>query len=196
MHTGINAACAAAQRIGAKVRANSPLTQNPNLYHYGDRLYRTAGPVPDSSSSIPFDDTELAKAQGFPLTKLIVRAGDIIDRLQAFYHNIGLPAHGGEGGQEHIIEIDPGDYLSEVSGYYGWWYGRPYILQLSFKTRKGKSFGPYGTMNSSSKQVAFAFTAEENEQILAFSGSLIPGVEASSAATLYVNAIGVTLQKP
>ncbi len=32
--TGLNAACAAALRIGADVRANSPLTQNPNLYRY------------------------------------------------------------------------------------------------------------------------------------------------------------------
>jgi tryptophan 2-monooxygenase len=196
LHTGINAACAAAKRIGATVRANSPLSQNPNLYNYGDRQYRTVGPVPNLSPSIPFDDTELAKAQGFPLTKLIVRAGEIIDCIQAFYHNTALPARGGEGGQEHMIEIDLGDYLSEVSGYYGWWYGRQYILQLSFKTRKNKFFGPYGTMNSSFEQIPFSFTAGENEQILAFSGSLIPGVEASSAATLYVNALGVTMQTP
>jgi len=34
LQTGINAACAAAAHIGATVRANSPLTQNPNLYRY------------------------------------------------------------------------------------------------------------------------------------------------------------------
>ena len=34
LQTGLNAACAAAQRIGASVRAPSPLTQNPNLYRY------------------------------------------------------------------------------------------------------------------------------------------------------------------
>jgi len=35
--TGINSACAAALRLGGQVRSGSPLTQNPNLYHYGDR---------------------------------------------------------------------------------------------------------------------------------------------------------------
>jgi tryptophan 2-monooxygenase len=36
LHTGINAACAAAKRIGASVRPHSPLTQNPHLYNYVD----------------------------------------------------------------------------------------------------------------------------------------------------------------
>ncbi|MGD2182679.1 FAD-dependent oxidoreductase [Lusitaniella coriacea] len=194
LQTGINAACAAAKRIGATVRANSPLTQNPDLYNYGDRAYRTVEPVPNLPLSISFDDTEAAKTQGFPITKLIVRAGDIIDCLQAFYHNTALSPHGGAGGQEHTIEIEPGDYLREVSGYYGWWYGRQYILQISFKTRRGKSFGPYGTMDASSEQTPFAFTAGEGEQILAFSGSLVPGLETGNAATVYVNALGVTIQ--
>ena len=34
LQTGINAACAAAQHAGGTVRANSPLTQIPNLYDY------------------------------------------------------------------------------------------------------------------------------------------------------------------
>jgi tryptophan 2-monooxygenase len=34
LQTGLNAACAAAQHAGGTVRANSPLTQNPNLYDY------------------------------------------------------------------------------------------------------------------------------------------------------------------
>jgi tryptophan 2-monooxygenase len=34
LHTGINAACAAAKRIGATLHAESPLTQKPSLYSY------------------------------------------------------------------------------------------------------------------------------------------------------------------
>lgn len=34
LQTGINAACAVAQHLGATLRDNSPLTQNPHLYHY------------------------------------------------------------------------------------------------------------------------------------------------------------------
>jgi tryptophan 2-monooxygenase len=36
IQTGINAACAAAKRIGARVAAGSPLTQRADLYDYGD----------------------------------------------------------------------------------------------------------------------------------------------------------------
>ena len=35
LQTGLNAACAAAQRVGGTVVPNSPLTQNPNRYNYG-----------------------------------------------------------------------------------------------------------------------------------------------------------------
>lgn len=35
LQTGINAACAAAKRIGASMRPHSPLTQNLHRYNYG-----------------------------------------------------------------------------------------------------------------------------------------------------------------
>lgn len=35
LQTGLNAACAAAKRLGASLPVDSPLSQNPNLYHYG-----------------------------------------------------------------------------------------------------------------------------------------------------------------
>ena len=41
MQTGMNAACAAAKRIGARLKAGSPLTQDPNLYTYGSLPIRT-----------------------------------------------------------------------------------------------------------------------------------------------------------
>jgi tryptophan 2-monooxygenase len=34
LHTGINAACSAARRIGATLREDSPLSQQPSLYRY------------------------------------------------------------------------------------------------------------------------------------------------------------------
>ncbi|MBE9121864.1 FAD-dependent oxidoreductase [Tychonema sp. LEGE 07199] len=37
LHTGINAACAVAKRIGANLSSESPLSQDPNLYDYGQR---------------------------------------------------------------------------------------------------------------------------------------------------------------
>ena len=35
IQTGLNAACAVANHLGGTVREGSPLTQNPNLFHYG-----------------------------------------------------------------------------------------------------------------------------------------------------------------
>jgi len=37
LHTGINAACAVAKCMGANLSSDSPLSQNPNLYDYGQR---------------------------------------------------------------------------------------------------------------------------------------------------------------
>jgi tryptophan 2-monooxygenase len=34
LHTGLNAACAAAKRLGAAVRPGSPLSQSFDLYEY------------------------------------------------------------------------------------------------------------------------------------------------------------------
>ena len=43
LQTGINAACAAAKRAGATVRENSPMTQDPNLFDYGQLVKSSNG---------------------------------------------------------------------------------------------------------------------------------------------------------
>ena len=51
IETGLNAACAAATRIGATVRAGSPLTQSPTLYNYTNPGSSTA-PKPLQTVSV------------------------------------------------------------------------------------------------------------------------------------------------
>ena len=203
MHTAINAACAAAQRLGATVKENSPLTQEPHLYYYGQRLLRYEKKVGYSKNTNnelynEFDDTEAAKNQVFPfLTKIVVRHGEIIYRLQVYYGDKYLLAHGGNGGSESSLEIEPGDSLIEVAGYYGTWFGRTAIWQLTFKTQEGKT-ATYGTKNSASNIESFSFTAnsERKERILAFHGSTFSGNLATGRATSFLGSLGVTIEHP
>ena len=202
MHTAINAACAAAKRLGATVTDKSPLTQEPNLYYYGQCLLRRENAVGYSDTNNElyngFDDTEAAKNQVFPfLTKIVVRHGDIIDRLQVCYGDECLFARGGNGGEESTFEIEPGDFLIEVSGDYGTWFGWTAIMQLTFKTQNGKT-ATYGTKNYASNIKPFSFTAnpDTKERILAFHGSTFSGNLANGRATSFLGSLGVTIQYP
>lgn len=202
MHTAINAACAAAKRLGATVKDNSPLTQDPHLYYYGQRLLRHEDAVGYSDTKNElynwFDDTEAAKNQIFPfLTKIVIRHGDIIDRLQAYYGDECMFARGGNGGEESTFEIEPGDFLIEVSGYYGTWFAQTAILQLTLKTQNGKT-ATYGTKNYASNVNSFCLTAnsEKKERILAFHGSTFSGNLANGRATSFLGSLGVTIQYP
>jgi hypothetical protein len=158
------------------------------------RQYRQEGPVGPTYNV--FDDTQAAKNLSQPITKIVVRSGDIIDQVQAFYGagRTPLPPHGGQGGGPNEVNLDSGDFLTEVSGFYGPWFGRPYILQLTFRTRNGKSYGPFGTMNYSSSRTPFSFRANNNEQIIAFLGSIVPGLEAGGGYSEYMTSLGVTIQ--
>lgn len=203
MHTAINAACAVAKRLGAKVKDNSPLTQDSRLYYYGQRLLRYEKAVGYSNHTNNelynwFDDTEAAKNQVFPfLTKIVVRHGDIIDRLQICYGDECMFARGGNGGTESIFNIEPGDTLVEVSGYYGTWYGWTAILQLTLTTQNGQT-ATYGTTNNAINISYFSFTAnsEQKERILAFHGSTFSGNLANGRATSFLGSLGVTIQYP
>lgn len=203
MHTAINAACAAAKRLGATLKNNSPLTQDRQLYYYGQRLLRRENAVGYSNDTNNelynwFDDTEAAKNQVFPfVTKIVIRHGDIIDRLQVCYGEECLFAHGGNGGQKSIFEIEPGDSLIEVSGYYGTWFGWTAILQLTLTTQNGKS-ATYGTQNLASAINPFCFTAssENKERIFAFHGSTFSGNLSNGRATAFLGSLGVTIEHP
>jgi hypothetical protein len=156
--------------------------------------YRQLGPV--GAPATAFDDTKAAKDLNQPITKISVRYGNIIDSIQAFYgsNQAPLPQHGGNRGTGKDVIFASGDVLVEVSGYYGLWFGRTYILQLTFKTRNGRPYGPFGDMQFATTRNPFKFTANSNEQIIAFLGSIAQGLEADHTMTNYLTSIGVTLQ--
>ncbi len=121
-----------------------------------------------------------------PITKIVVRSGNIIDQLNVFYAGAATP-HGGNGGGESVIQIDSDDYLTEVSGDYGNWFGAVHILQLSFKTKKGKTFGPYGNMGYADNRTPFSLKANGNEVIVGFFGATLTHTDGLTG----VSALGV-----
>src|SRR5579864_3400764 len=97
-----------------------------------------------------FDDTSVAQSTHLFVSAFLVRAGDIVDGIQALYGEKVIPLtppHGNIDVYQAKIELEPGDRWSEISGFYGEWFGGNYVLQLTFCTRQGKVYGPFGSMN-------------------------------------------------
>lgn len=153
--------------------------------------YVTLGPAGRSGS--PFDDTAAAKQVGIPITKVVVRSGQIVDSIQAFNGNQQMPQHGGDRGTQTIVTLDPGDAITEVSGYYGPWYGTVFLLQLTLKTANGKTYGPLGTMggSSASSRKSFSFSTPGG-RLIAFSGSTASAPEADGSMSSFVSSLGAT----
>lgn len=154
--------------------------------------YRRLGPAGIMQGNA-FDDTDAAKNLGQPITKVIVGHGNIIDTIAAFYgsQQTPLPAHGGGGGAATSVILDVGDVLTGISGFYGSWFGGNYILQLTLHTRNGKVFGPYGDMNFASGPIPFNLSANANEQVIAFFGSIAFG---DNGRAQFLGSIGMTVQ--
>lgn len=158
--------------------------------------YRRLGPM-GMSGQMPFDDNNLATTQ--PLTQLIVRHGNIIDSLQAFYGTppVGTAVHGGEGGgptqvppSGNPLTLDK-DPIIEISGFTGNWFGADYVLQITIKT-KATSYGPFGDMQYSyGPKTPFAMTAQANEQIVGFFGSAAYG---NNGQSVFLGSLGVIIK--
>lgn len=151
-------------------------------------LYQLVYGLPGDS----FDDTPIiATAMNAPISRLVVRAGDVIDAIQATNTGIvlGVPQsyellqHGGNGGQAHVQDVSATDPIVTMSGYTGTWFGWNVVVQLRFTTRGGATFGPYGSMNYVTEKTPFSVTAPPGQSIVAFSGRtvVVPEVVGTSA---------------
>jgi hypothetical protein len=159
--------------------------QTPTPRHEGP-----AGPA----EGFPFDDSEAALALDRPITRLIVRCGEILDAIQTFIADTELPQHGGDGGGAHTIDLEPGDVLTEISGYTGDWHGRIYVLQITLRTRDGREYGPFGDMSGAGDPSPFHFAADPGQHIAAFHGAIAAGEQADGSMSAFVTGIGVVLQ--
>ena len=140
-----------------------------------------------------FNDTDAALATGSSITKIGIRSGEIVDGIEAWYDDVALKGHGGQGGAPRTVVLDEGDHLVEVFGYYGDWFGAVYVLQVAFLTSNGKRYPDqdyFGSGAHSSRPKAFRFTAGEGEEIIAFSGARVKGLEADGSLSWYICALG------
>lgn len=122
------------------------------------------------SGGAVFDDVVARPADIQPISKIAIRSGDIVDRLAVWYGSTST-GRGGTGGGETVLMLDPGDTIVEVSGVTGMYGGLPTVLQLSIKTRAGKSC-TCGSMAGGSSQQPFSFKAQGNQAVVGFFGSV------------------------
>jgi hypothetical protein len=147
--------------------------------------YRKIGPV--GITTDPFDDTDAVLKLNKPLTRLFIRSGTVLDSFEVYYGGNNRPlAHHGGGMGDSRANIDlRDDYITKVSGFYGGYHGGHCMLQLTFQTKKGKTYGPYGNMwDADPNRTPFTLEANENEKVIAFFGT----------ANWYLCSIGITVQ--
>ncbi|HVZ38035.1 MAG TPA: glycosyl hydrolase family 18 protein [Candidatus Kapabacteria bacterium] len=141
-------------------------------------LYELVFGIPGST----FDDTAIVGAAGNPpISQMVIRSGDVVDAIQTTntgrfqgttvqYQQL---QHGGSSGNSSTVKIQGGDAITEITGFTGEWYGWNCVLQITIKTRNGSTYGPFGSMNGSTSQMPFTYTAPQGESIVAFSGSTV-----------------------
>jgi hypothetical protein len=166
-------------------------------------LYQLVYGIPGTS----FDDTPIIGAAGNPpITQMVIRAGDVLDGIQAT--NTGsfqsanaskptpleykLLPHGGDGGNPNTVAITPDDTVVQVSGFTGVWFGWNCVLQITLTTKNGKVFGPYGTMNHASFTEPFKYTAPAGQSIVAFSGTIVQVPEGGGGQSFIIASLGVS----
>ena len=120
-----------------------------------------------------FNDTEIVKQTNRSISAFLVQAGNIVDGIQALYGEEAIPlapSHGNLAEDQTKITLEPGDRWSEISGCYGSWFGGSYVLQLTFHTHQGKTYGPFGNMQYAEDIQPFSLMVQPNERIVALSG--------------------------
>jgi len=126
-------------------------------------------------------------AEGAHLKTLTLYSGDVLDSIQADYGTAGvMPKHGGNGGGKTVIDFATDEYIVEVSGKYGNYYGISHVAQLIIRTNK-RTLSPVGMDNKVSNPTSFSFVARSGEAIIAFYGSV--GVHTDG--TEFISGLGV-----
>lgn len=158
-----------------------------------------------NNNSMLFDDSQtMALAGNPPITGLMIRHGEVLDAIQPT--NTGsfqstpavytLPQHGGNGGSVSNVQLNTGEFITEISGYTGTWFGWQCVLQISFITSSGRTLGPYGTMTNATTKDPFSLTAPVGQSYIAFSGTLINVPLASGNYTNIIASINATAAVP
>lgn len=142
-----------------------------------------------------FDDTLVALGTHLFVSAFLVGAGHIVNGIQALYSEKVIPltrSHGNLGDSPTKIELEWGDRWSQISGFSGMWFGGDYVLQLTFRTHKGKVYGPFGNMHYVYNIQPFRLVIQPDEKIVALSGVVSTG---DNGKNLHLGALGLILCK-
>lgn len=164
------------------------------------------------STSAIFNDAPIINAAGNPaISKITLRSGDVLNAIQTQNTGFGpyntgtqnnntgvftLPQHGGNGGQEQQFELPQNDPIVAVSGYTGLWYGWHCVLQISFTSKSGTTYGPYGTMSGAATRIAFEQKAAPGQSLVAFNGTSIVVPMAGGEHSAIISGINAVFAKP
>lgn len=148
-----------------------------------------------------FDDSAIVGAAGNPpITQLVVRSGNVVDAIQATntgqFEKVSLTYSlaqlGGDGGSASTVTTDANDPIVEVAGYTGTWFGWNVVLQITLKTKSGKIFGPFGSMDHATAKTPFTFAAPAGQSIVAFKGATVVVPEANAPPSAVIASLGFT----
>jgi hypothetical protein len=148
--------------------------------------YGPMGPVGGPGTS--WDNLPTVSGWG-PMTRLVVRSGDIIDAIQPLYGSNAAPIQGGHGGLPTSIDLT-GDAIVAITGFTGTYFGKAQVSQLTFKTALGKSYGPFGTMNHVESPKPFELTAPAGSAIRSFLGTTVTHTD----GTTFIASLGGNVQ--
>jgi hypothetical protein len=154
----------------------------------------------DQAGTIFNDGAIVARCGNPALASLIIRSGDVVDAVQATNNGVingnpgplALLQHGGNGGSYNIIDLNAGDFITEISGYTGTWFGWNVVAQFSIKTSDGILYGPFGSLNNVTNQKAFTYTAQNGQRIVALNGSTIQVPTMQGNTTLVIAELSVS----
>lgn len=123
----------------------------------------------------PFNDGTNGK-----ILSVTVRAGKLVDGISILYKGGATKSHGGDGGDEHTLELRGDEYINEVDIRVG-----KEIQCLTFKTNLGRTLGPAG----GSGLGLFGKGKGEDQTITAPNGYMLIGIQ--GRAGKWLDAVGL-----
>jgi len=105
------------------------------------------------------------------LERITVHHGDVVDGLGFSYRDREKLPHtaghwGGTGGQATTIELRPSEFMTEVHGKYGSYYGHDGVASLTLVTNL-RTHGPFGDCSTLGWE-RFSLPVKNNASIVGF----------------------------
>jgi hypothetical protein len=130
-----------------------------------------------------FEDSEIPTADESRVTAVHVWSGGRVDSIKIVHRSLAPSArsprfevHGGGGGEERVFELEPGEYITAITGRYG--NNVDSVVIHTSEGRQSTRFGGSGGLAN------FSYEAPYGYEIAGFQGR----------AGRYIDALGVILR--